>query len=194
MHLDARGISIFSNNMALRFDCSCTKKSTSPDHIFILSRVLFLTTAAGTTYIETIVEGRHNGRTIVDILGSKLDLMTSAVRNGAPTSKEAMTDLLKFIFNILLHYPKVLHSYSRCIVMANRSSSWWKLNLKILILLEEKKLSAISGTPNLTRMNLLLRSGVTKLIFSLDYLLLSYVSSIIFRHPHLVQSLRHLPM
>lgn len=86
------------------------EKSTSPDHIFILSRMLFLSTASGTTYIETVVEGKYNGRTIVDILGSKLDLMTIAVRNGAPTSKEAMSDLLKFIFNILLHYPKLVET------------------------------------------------------------------------------------
>lgn len=86
------------------------EKSTSPDHIFILSRMLFLSTASGTTYIETVVEGKYNGRTIVDILGSKLDLMTTAVRNGAPTSKEAMSDLLKFIFNILLHYPKLVET------------------------------------------------------------------------------------
>lgn len=97
------------------------------------------------------MEGKHNGRTIVDILSSKLDLMTTAVRNGAPVSKEAMSDLLKFIFNILLHYPKVFHCCSHSIVIANWSSSWWKLNLRILTLLEEKRLSAISGTPNLTR-------------------------------------------
>lgn len=34
-------------------------------------------------------------------------MMTSAVRNGTPTAREALTDLLKFLFNILLHYPKV---------------------------------------------------------------------------------------
>ncbi|KDR83523.1 hypothetical protein GALMADRAFT_85759 [Galerina marginata CBS 339.88] len=84
------------------------ERSSSPDHIFILSRILFLTTASGTTYIETLVENKHHGRTLVEILCSKLDLMTTAVRNGTPSGKEAMIDLLKFIFNILLHYPKVL--------------------------------------------------------------------------------------
>ncbi|KAF8974381.1 guanine nucleotide exchange factor [Flammula alnicola] len=86
------------------------EKTTSADHIFILSRILFLSTASGPTYIETMVDGKHHGRTIVDILGSKLDLMTSAIRNGTPIAKEAMTDVLKFTFNILLHYPKLTES------------------------------------------------------------------------------------
>lgn len=181
-------------NTALWFDCFCTKKSTSPDHIFILSRILFLSTASGSTYIETIVEGKYNSRTIVDILGLKLDLMTTAVRNGAPISKEAMSDLLKFIFNILLHYPKVLHRYSHSILMANWSSSWWKLNLRILILLEETRLSAIFGTPNLNRTFFPCLVLVSQaLTVRLGYFLLSYVSSIIFRHPRLVQSSHHLP-
>ena len=68
---------------------------------------MFLSTASGPAYIETIVDGKYHGRTIVDILGSKLDMMTNAFRGSTPTAKEALTDLLKFLFNILLHYPKV---------------------------------------------------------------------------------------
>ena len=86
------------------------QKSTAPDRVFILSRILFLATASGTSYIQTMVETKHHGRTLVEILGNKLDTMTTAVRNGTPNAKEAVTDLLKFIFNILVHYPKVLRS------------------------------------------------------------------------------------
>lgn len=55
-----------------------------------------------------MVDAKYNSRSLVDILGSKLDLMIPATRANAPTSKEAMIDLLKFTFNILLHYPKVV--------------------------------------------------------------------------------------
>ncbi|KAH9482875.1 Synembryn [Psilocybe cubensis] len=83
------------------------EKSSSADHIFILSRILFLSTAAGPSYLETIVDTKHHGRTIVEILSSKLDFLSTANRNGTPSAKEATIDLLKFIFNILLHYPKL---------------------------------------------------------------------------------------
>ncbi|KAF8914117.1 guanine nucleotide exchange factor [Gymnopilus junonius] len=83
------------------------EKSTSPDHVFILSRILFLATASGSAYIQTMVESKHHGRTLVEILGNKLDLMGTALRNGTRTAKEAATDLLKFIFNVLVHYPKL---------------------------------------------------------------------------------------
>ncbi|KAF8165135.1 guanine nucleotide exchange factor [Crassisporium funariophilum] len=86
------------------------EKSSAPDQIFILSRILFLSTAAGTTYVESVVEEKHHGRSIVDIIASKLDLLTISIRNGVPTAQEAMSDLLKFTFNLLLHYPKLVES------------------------------------------------------------------------------------
>lgn len=33
--------------------------------------------------------------------------MTAAIQSGTPTAREATTDVLKFLFNILMHYPKV---------------------------------------------------------------------------------------
>ncbi|KAF9535078.1 guanine nucleotide exchange factor [Crepidotus variabilis] len=84
------------------------EKSSSPDTIFILARILFLSTASGPSYIETVVDGKFHGRTIVEILGSKLDLMTSSLRNNTPVAKEAIVDILKFVFNLVLHYPKMV--------------------------------------------------------------------------------------
>ncbi|KJA30086.1 hypothetical protein HYPSUDRAFT_258523 [Hypholoma sublateritium FD-334 SS-4] len=86
------------------------EKTTSPDYIFILSRILFLATASGPSYIETMVDGKFHGRTVIDILGSKLDLMTVAIQSGTPIAREAATDVLKFLFNILMHYPKMTES------------------------------------------------------------------------------------
>ncbi|KAF5322717.1 hypothetical protein D9619_000863 [Psilocybe cf. subviscida] len=89
---------------------SMLEKTSSPDQIFILSRTLFLSTASSSPVIETMVDAKYNGRSLVDILGAKLDSMIPAIRASAPTSKEAMIDLLKFTFNILLHYPKITES------------------------------------------------------------------------------------
>jgi hypothetical protein len=53
------------------------------------------------------VEQKYHGRTVVEIIGGKLDLLTVAILSGAKMAREAMSDLLKFTFNLLLHYPKV---------------------------------------------------------------------------------------
>ncbi|KAF8803720.1 hypothetical protein BYT27DRAFT_7195060 [Phlegmacium glaucopus] len=86
------------------------EKSSSPDQIFILSRALFLSTASGPSYIESVVDGKYHGRSIIEIIGSKLGLLTTSIRGGAPMAREAMTDLLKFSFNLCLHYPKLVES------------------------------------------------------------------------------------
>ncbi|KAH9007276.1 guanine nucleotide exchange factor synembryn-domain-containing protein [Lactarius hatsudake] len=67
------------------------EKSSSPDVIFIASRILFLATASSAT---------------ADSL--RLDSLTSALLNGTRMAREAVVDLLKFAFNILTHYPKLV--------------------------------------------------------------------------------------
>ncbi|SRR6266702_2126505 len=88
------------------------QKSSSPDVIFIASRILFLATASSATadsFIISIVERKPSGRThtLVDIISLRLDSLTSALLNGTRMAREAVVDLLKFAFNILTHYPKV---------------------------------------------------------------------------------------
>ncbi|TFK56280.1 hypothetical protein OE88DRAFT_728045 [Heliocybe sulcata] len=87
------------------------EKSTNPDRIFLLSRILFLSTVsmASASFILSLVEDVPAGQTgnIVDIIGTKLDLLTSSILAGAKMSREAMTDLLKLTFNLLAHYPKL---------------------------------------------------------------------------------------
>lgn len=85
-------------------------KANGPDEIFVLSRILFLCTASGTSYIESIVEEKHHGCTVVEIIAAKLDSLTVAIQSGTKTAREAMTDLLKFTFNLLLYYPKLSES------------------------------------------------------------------------------------
>jgi hypothetical protein len=43
----------------------------------------------------------------VDIIAQRLDTLTDHVLARTEMSCEAMTDLLKFTFNLVLHYPKV---------------------------------------------------------------------------------------
>lgn len=85
----------------------CLQKSTSPDLTFILARILFLCTASGPSYIQSLVEDKRHGRTVVDIISAKLESLLVNILNGQRMAKEAMTDVLKFAFNILMHYPKV---------------------------------------------------------------------------------------
>ncbi|KAI0301951.1 guanine nucleotide exchange factor [Multifurca ochricompacta] len=89
------------------------EKSSSPDVIFIASRILFLATASSITagsFIVSIVERKSSGRvlSLVDIISIRLESLTNALLGGAKMAREAMVDLLKFSFNILTHYPKLV--------------------------------------------------------------------------------------
>ncbi|KAJ7638321.1 guanine nucleotide exchange factor [Roridomyces roridus] len=83
------------------------QKSTTPDQIFILARILFLATVSQSPFIASLVEEKRQGNTVIDLLGSKLDLLLVALLSGTKMAKEAMVDVLKFVFNILMHYPKM---------------------------------------------------------------------------------------
>jgi len=88
------------------------EKSTNPDRIFLASRILFLCTVSvpsSADFIKTLVESKPQGHSgsIVEIIGAKLDSLTKSIMASTKMSREAMTDLLKFTFNLLLHYPKI---------------------------------------------------------------------------------------
>jgi hypothetical protein len=93
--------------LRLRPLTSHIQRATTSDQIFILSRILFLSTVSGPSYLVTLVDGKYNGHTIIEILGVKLEWLKLAYRAGIPFAKEGLIDILKFTFNILLHYPKV---------------------------------------------------------------------------------------
>lgn len=50
--------------------------------------------------------------TAIDIIGAKLDLLITCIVTGVKMAREAMTDILKFTFNLLVHYPKVRGSHN----------------------------------------------------------------------------------
>ncbi|KAF8897128.1 guanine nucleotide exchange factor [Infundibulicybe gibba] len=83
------------------------QKATTPDQIFILSRLLFLATVSGPSFVQTLVED-STSRSVIEIVDAKLEDLTASILGGARMAKEAMGDLLKFTYNILLHYPKMV--------------------------------------------------------------------------------------
>ncbi|KAK7435959.1 hypothetical protein VKT23_019366 [Stygiomarasmius scandens] len=85
--------------------------TTTPDLIFVLSRILFFTTVSQNAFVQSLVEDeRENGRTAVDIIVSKLEFTLASIMEGSKMGRDAMSELLKFAFNLLLHYPKMVES------------------------------------------------------------------------------------
>ena len=79
------------------------------------SRLLFLSTASSATagdFIKELVEGKvsMNNQNVINILAQKLDALLSLVLLGTPMAREAMSEMLKFGFNILCFYPRVMFS------------------------------------------------------------------------------------
>ncbi|KAL1938647.1 hypothetical protein VTO73DRAFT_11462 [Trametes versicolor] len=99
------------------FAMDLLEKSGIPERIFLASRLLFLSTvsifAAG-ELIKSLVESKPAGHpgNVIEIIGTKLDHLTRGILTGTKFAREAMTDLLKFTFNLLLHYPKIVDESS----------------------------------------------------------------------------------
>ncbi|EEB95318.1 hypothetical protein MPER_05726, partial [Moniliophthora perniciosa FA553] len=81
---------------------------THPDQMFVLARILFFATVSPSLFVISLVEEEHEGQNISSIIGSKLDLMLVELSKDVKMAKEAIADLLKLTFNILLHYPKLV--------------------------------------------------------------------------------------
>ena len=62
-------------------------------------------------FIISIVERKPSGRvhSLVEIIGLRLESLIPALLSGTRMAREAIIDLLKFTFNILTHYPKVIN-------------------------------------------------------------------------------------
>jgi len=89
------------------------ERTTNPERVFLASRILFLASVSMTfasDFIISLVEHRYpeQNTTIVEIIGARLDSLTTSILSGEKLAREAMTDLLKFAFNLLLHYPKIV--------------------------------------------------------------------------------------
>ncbi|KAF8550258.1 hypothetical protein OG21DRAFT_1514209 [Imleria badia] len=95
--------------------CIDLLRKTSMEHVFLASRILFFCTAAASSaapFIQWLVEHKRpnvpGSGTAIDIIGSKLDDLTELMKEGNIAAKDAMTDLLKLVFNLCVHYPKLV--------------------------------------------------------------------------------------
>jgi hypothetical protein len=89
-----------------------SQNHTSLDVTFVVCRILYLSTvspAAAGPFIQDLMEGKilSNSLPITAIIETRLDSLTNRILERSDMSREAMTDLLKFTFNLLVHYPKV---------------------------------------------------------------------------------------
>ncbi|KAJ3986935.1 guanine nucleotide exchange factor [Lentinula detonsa] len=89
------------------FCASLLEKATTSEQLFTLSRIMFLATASPSSLILTLVEDKRHGRTIIDVIPTKIDMVLSSVLANKAFARDAMSELLKFSFNLLLHYPKL---------------------------------------------------------------------------------------
>ncbi|GAW01627.1 hypothetical protein LENED_003232 [Lentinula edodes] len=104
------------------FCASMLEKATTPEQLFTLSRIMFLATASPSSLILSLVEDKRHGRTIIDVIAMKIDIVLSNVLGNKAFARDAMSELLKFSFNLLLHYPK-LHGLASASSRRRRSLS-----------------------------------------------------------------------
>ncbi|KAJ3869500.1 guanine nucleotide exchange factor [Lentinula novae-zelandiae] len=110
---------------------SMLDKATTPEQVFTLARILFLLTVSRSAFIQSLLEEKRQGRTIVDIIAAKLDTTMVSILAGTKFARDAMSDLLKFAFNILLHYPKLVDSEP-----SSEAKEWddsWSMKLEGLL-------------------------------------------------------------
>ncbi|KAG6830188.1 hypothetical protein H0H92_001775 [Tricholoma furcatifolium] len=74
---------------------------------------VIVTTMLESPFVRNLVEDKFNGRTAIDIIASKLDILTPEILAGTRMAKEAMSDILKLAFNLLLYYPKMVRTNSQ---------------------------------------------------------------------------------
>ncbi|KIO27746.1 hypothetical protein M407DRAFT_23051 [Tulasnella calospora MUT 4182] len=85
------------------------KRETAPDYVFLGARILFVATTQQSDFIVKAVTSLG----AVDIVATKLDSLLGLMRAGRPMSKEAMIDTLKFAFNLLLQYPRMMQAKAK---------------------------------------------------------------------------------
>ncbi|KAF9078623.1 guanine nucleotide exchange factor synembryn-domain-containing protein [Rhodocollybia butyracea] len=91
-------------------------KATAPDQVFTLSRIFFLVTVSRTPLIPSLDRHRHHR--------CKLDTSMVTILAGTKFARDAMTDLLKFAFNILLHYPKMIDNEAPADATEEWNDAW----------------------------------------------------------------------
>ncbi|KAG9051997.1 hypothetical protein FS842_010649 [Serendipita sp. 407] len=77
---------------------------TTEEFCFLHARILFLVTLKQCPFLKSTVE---DGKT-VEAIAERCETLIEANVMGRPFAKDALTDVLKFIFNLMLQYPRML--------------------------------------------------------------------------------------
>ena len=93
----------------------CTQQTNSINTVFLVCRILFLSTASPSApFLQRLLDDFSEGpivsvdhKDVVAIVASKLDILLPSVIKAETMSREAFIDLLKFAFNLLCHWPRV---------------------------------------------------------------------------------------
>ncbi|TDL17549.1 hypothetical protein BD410DRAFT_729913 [Rickenella mellea] len=88
--------------------------SNSPPVLFLACRILFLSTVTSSSPLfPTLLNNtprkgssKKSGSDIVHTIDTRIDFLMTALLQGQPMGKEALVDLLKFTFNLVVHWPK----------------------------------------------------------------------------------------
>ncbi|KAI0693485.1 guanine nucleotide exchange factor [Cytidiella melzeri] len=87
------------------------EKTTSPDRVFIVCRIMFFLTLSTTAeaYLRSLVESKPQGHhsNIVDIIATKLDTLLTSILSSEKMAREAMSEVLKLGWNLVTYYPRV---------------------------------------------------------------------------------------
>ncbi|KAG8906449.1 hypothetical protein FRB99_006865 [Tulasnella sp. 403] len=79
------------------------QRESTPVYVFLTARILFLSTVHQSDFTIKSVESLS----AVSTVAKKLDSLLVSMQAGEAMSKDALTDTLKFIFNLLLQYPRM---------------------------------------------------------------------------------------
>ncbi|CAG8686361.1 1563_t:CDS:2, partial [Acaulospora colombiana] len=77
---------------------------TSEEFSFLVGRILFLTTLKQCPFLKECAEDEK----IIESIAKRCDMLLDANVSGVPFAKDALTDTLKFVFNLMLQYPRMI--------------------------------------------------------------------------------------
>ncbi|PVF94021.1 hypothetical protein CPB86DRAFT_68771 [Serendipita vermifera] len=77
---------------------------TSEEFSFLVGRILFLITLKQCPFLKECAEDEK----IIEGVAKRCDMLLDANVSGVPFAKDALTDTLKFVFNLMLQYPRMI--------------------------------------------------------------------------------------
>ncbi|KIM27256.1 hypothetical protein M408DRAFT_330159 [Serendipita vermifera MAFF 305830] len=94
-------VNIEGGQLCLQYLCD---PKTNEEFCFLNARILFLSTVKQSAFLKGIAEDKKQLESTADRCEALLDSITA----GKPFARDALTDVLKFIFNLFLQYPRMV--------------------------------------------------------------------------------------